>query len=44
MSVHFTAVIVRWLGGSFAFFVWLCVVAKSKCATKRFVGIFKSYL
>jgi len=25
----FTAVLVRWLGGSFAFFVWLLAVGKN---------------
>jgi hypothetical protein len=31
----FTAVLVRWLGGSFGFFsVGLCVCKKYKCATK----------
>lgn len=30
VSVHFTAVLVRWFGGSFAFFVWLCAVAKKQ--------------
>jgi len=36
----FTAVLVRWLGGSFGFFsVGLCVEKKYKCATKC-VGYF----
>jgi hypothetical protein len=26
---HFVSVLVRWLGGSFAFFVWLCAVGKN---------------
>jgi hypothetical protein len=30
VPVHFTAGLVRWLGGSFAFFVWLCAVAKKQ--------------
>jgi hypothetical protein len=30
------SVVVRWLGGSFAFFVWLCVSAKMQmCHQKR---------
>ena len=35
----FTAVLVRWLGGSFAFFVWLCELAKKQmCHQKRWVN------
>jgi len=26
----FIDVLVRWLGGSFAFFIWLCAVAKKQ--------------
>jgi len=33
---HFVSVLLRWLGGSFAFFYWLCAVAKKQmCHQKR---------